>query len=131
MVLVVPVFFDMAAEVDLDALFWNFLQPNFAARQPEVRQLGLPAIDQFLAEDAVFVTKGIAHCRIPLVDKPSRKHAAKRPNPPLPRPASGSFSYRLSSFSPISESALRKSSLDSEVEQIVFRERPIRNSMQR
>ena len=66
MVLIVPVFFDVAAKVDLYALLRHLLQPNFSTRQPEVRQLRLPAVDQFLAEDAIFIAERIPHRGIPL-----------------------------------------------------------------
>ena len=66
MVLIVPVFFDVAAKVDLHALLRHLLQPNFSTRQPEVRQLRLPAVDQFLAEDAIFIAERIPHRGIPL-----------------------------------------------------------------
>ena len=65
-VLVVPLLLDVAVEMHLDGVLIDFLHPYLAARQPEVRQLGLPALDELLAEDAVLVAQRVAHCRVAL-----------------------------------------------------------------
>ena len=52
---------DMPVEADFLGQLRPGKQPAFAAGQPEIRQLGLPAVHQLLAEDAVFIQQGIAH----------------------------------------------------------------------
>ena len=61
-VAVVPELLDAAAEVDVHRMLGDALQPDFAAGQPLVGQLGLPAVDDLLLEDAEFVQDGVAHC---------------------------------------------------------------------
>ena len=65
-VLVVPLLFNVAAEVDFYRTFGYGLQPDAAAGQPGVGQLGLPAVHQLLAEQAVFIPQGVAHGRVSL-----------------------------------------------------------------
>ena len=65
-VLVVPLLLDVAAKVDLHRAFRHGLQPNAAAGQPGVGQLGLPAVHQLLAEQAVFIPQGVAHSGVSL-----------------------------------------------------------------
>ena len=52
-VLVVPLLLDVAAKADFHGAFGHLLQPDAAAGQPGVGQLGLPAVHQLLAEQAV------------------------------------------------------------------------------
>ncbi len=56
---VVPIVFNMAVEVDLHAFFRLGPKPDLPARQPEIRQLRLPAVHQLLPEDAVLIAQGI------------------------------------------------------------------------
>ena len=57
--LVIPPLVDLAAEIHFFRQLRTRQQPAFAAGQPEIRQLGLPAVHQLLAEDAVFVQQRI------------------------------------------------------------------------
>jgi hypothetical protein len=57
MVLVVPALLDAAVEVDLHALVRNAAEPDLPAGQPEVGQLRLPAVHQFLPENAVLIAQ--------------------------------------------------------------------------
>ena len=65
-VLVVPLLLDVAAKADFHGAFGHLLQPDAAAGQPGVGQLGLPAVHQLLAEQAVLVPQGVAHGRVAL-----------------------------------------------------------------
>ena len=59
-VALVPAFLQPPAELDLHRVLLVGPQPDFAARQPVIRQLGLGAVHQLLLKDAVFVQDGIA-----------------------------------------------------------------------
>ena len=61
---IVPEFFDVSAKVDIDCVLRDALQPDFAAGQPLVRQLGLPAVDNLLFEDTKFIQNRITHGRV-------------------------------------------------------------------
>ena len=61
---IVPKFFDVSAKVDIDCVLRDALQPDFAAGQPLVRQLGLPAVDNLLFEDTKFIQNRITHGRV-------------------------------------------------------------------
>ena len=54
-----------------------------------------------------------------IVAMESRKHAARRPSPPLPRPASGSCSSRPSQSRPFSSTACLTSGFEEEVQDVV------------
>ena len=58
---VVPGFLDFSAEGYLNRLFRLFGKPNLSAGKPIIGLFGLPALAKHLAENAVFVTDGIAH----------------------------------------------------------------------
>ena len=68
-ILVIPVFCQLALKVNVNSLvgFWN--KPCFAAGEPVVRELCLPAIFNLLLEDTVFVADGVTHCRITVCSK--------------------------------------------------------------
>ena len=63
-VVVVPVLVYLTIEMYLDSLVGNRNQPRAAAGQPVIRKLGLPAVNDLLLEDTVFITDRIARCRI-------------------------------------------------------------------
>ena len=56
-----PGFLDFSAEGYLNSLFRLFGKPNLSAGKPIIGLFGLPALAKHLAENAVFVTDGIAH----------------------------------------------------------------------
>ena len=68
-VVVVPGLLHMAVKMDFNRFFRRLLQPNLAARQPKVRQLGLPAVHQLLAENSVLIAQRIPHGGIALGGK--------------------------------------------------------------
>ena len=59
-VLVVPALGDLPLKGHGERFIVALLEPDFAARQPEVRQLRLPAVHEFLLENAVFIEDRIA-----------------------------------------------------------------------
>ena len=59
-VVIVPAVDHFAAEAHVDGAFLALGQPHLAAGQPEVGQLGLPAVHQLLLEDAVLVQDRVA-----------------------------------------------------------------------
>ena len=61
-----PLLLDAAVEVDFHGALGHPLHPHVAAGQPGVGQLGLPAVHQLLAEQAVLVPQGVAHGGVPL-----------------------------------------------------------------
>ena len=62
-----PLLFHVAVEVHLNGAFGStFCIQTRAARQPEVRQLRLPTLNELLAENTVFIAQGIAHGRVAL-----------------------------------------------------------------
>ena len=61
----------------------------------------------------------------------SRKHAAKRPSPPFPSPASGSSSSRPSQSRDMRLTASLTMGLSSMFVMLLVSERPIRNSIER
>ncbi len=76
-VLVVPLLLDMPVKVHLNGVVRHGLHPDSPARQPEIRQLRLPAVHQLLLEKAVLIPKGIAHGRVPLGGKAVQKAGGK------------------------------------------------------
>ena len=54
-----PYTFSCAAEFNFYSLVWMSFQPNFAARKPVVRFFVLPAVEDFLFENAVFIQNGV------------------------------------------------------------------------
>ena len=54
-VVVIPAVDHLPAEADVDGAFLPLGQPHLAAGQPEIGQLGLPAVHQLLLEDAQFI----------------------------------------------------------------------------
>ena len=54
-VAVIPEFLHLAAEMDVNRLIRIRRQPDFAAGQPIIRQLGLPAVDDLLFENAILI----------------------------------------------------------------------------
>ena len=65
-VLVVPLLLNVAAKAHFHRTFGHPLKPYASAGQPGIRQLGLPAVHQLLAEQAIFIPQGITHGRIAL-----------------------------------------------------------------
>ena len=69
---------------------------------------------------------------IAIVASESMKHAASRPSPPLPRPASGSCSMSSASFKPLLAGRRRRPAGDSiRLVMLFASDRPIRNSIER
>ena len=60
---VIPVRHDMSAEAHLDGFVRACHQPALCRRTPVVGDLGLPAVLNFLTEDAQLVAYRIARCR--------------------------------------------------------------------
>ena len=58
---VLPAALDGAAELDVEGLVRFRGEPYIAAGKPEVRQFGLPAVDDLLLEDAVLIKDAVAH----------------------------------------------------------------------
>ena len=67
MIAVVPAFLHSAVEADVHGVLAVGDHPHLAAGQPEFRQLGLPAVDDLLVEDAEFIAQGIAHAAVAVV----------------------------------------------------------------
>ena len=61
-----PFFFNVTIEFNGKNLIASLGQPNFTARQPNVGQLRLPTVNEFLLEDAVFVKNAVAHTVVAL-----------------------------------------------------------------
>ena len=68
---------------------------------------------------------------MPSVAIESRKHAASRPRPPLPRPASGSCSIISRGSIPCFRQSRLQSGSSNRFVMLFIRERPIRNSSDR
>ncbi len=82
-VLLVPLLLDMSVKVHLHGVVGHRLHPYRPPRQPEVRQLRLPAVHQLLLEKAVFVPQRVAHGRIPLGGKAVQETGRKPPQAPV------------------------------------------------
>jgi len=67
-------------------------------------------------------------CRVAI---DSMKHAARRPKPPFPSPASGSFSSRSGQSRLLCRTAPSATGVRSRFETLLASERPMRNSMER
>ena len=91
-ILLIPVFLKIALEMHLDGLLRLGIEPDLAAGEPVVGELGLPAVLELLLEDTVLIADGIAHCGIVIGSKAVKIAGSSLPRPPLPRPASGSYS---------------------------------------
>ena len=63
MVLVVPVFLEIALEVNIDSELGLRNEPYRTAREPVVGELSLPAIFKLLLEDTVLIADRVSHCR--------------------------------------------------------------------
>ena len=63
-ILIIPAVNNMTAEADLNGLLLARNEPDLAAGEPEIGQLGLPAVNELLLEDSVFVENGVAHSEI-------------------------------------------------------------------
>ena len=61
---VLPAVDDIALEADVNALLLARNEPHLAAGEPEIGHLGLPAVNELLLEDSVFVENGVAHAEI-------------------------------------------------------------------
>ena len=68
---------------------------------------------------------------IAIVASESMKHAASRPSPPLPRPASGSCSMSSASLNPLSRAAASTRGDSIRLVMLFASDRPIRNSIER
>ena len=108
-ILLVPVFVEIAVEMDLDLLLGARDQPAGTSGKPVVGQLDLPAVFDLLAEDAVFIKYGVA-CRGVAVGSETVEIAGGKP-----------------SEAAVSETTL---SVRPRLKRLVFRERPIRNSIE-
>ena len=65
----IPLIFDLALKAHLDGALLFGHQPHFAAWQPKIRQLRLPAIHNFLLENAIFVEDRITGGQVSLRGK--------------------------------------------------------------
>lgn len=61
---VLPAVDNIALEADVNALLLARNEPYLAAGEPEIGHLGLPAVNELLLEDTVFVENGVAHAEI-------------------------------------------------------------------
>ena len=66
-----------------------------------------------------------------IVARESMKHAASRPSPPLPSPASGSCSRSSASLNPLSRAAASTRGDSIRLVMLFASDRPIRNSIER
>ena len=90
-----PAHLDAAAELHREGKFRVRDLPRIAELEPLVRLLHLVAVHDPLVEDAEIVAQAVADGGNLSVDMESRKQAASRPKPPLPRPASTSWFAQL------------------------------------
>ena len=63
-ILLIPVFLQLAVKMDLYSFVLLGNEPYLAAGEPVVGELGLPAVLDLLLEDTVFIADRIAHCGI-------------------------------------------------------------------
>ena len=63
-IVVLPALVDVTVEANLNSLVMYGNKPSAAARKPVVGKLGLPAVNDFLLEDTVFIKDRIACCGI-------------------------------------------------------------------
>ena len=64
MILLIPVFLKIALKVNFDRLLRLRIEPYFAAGEPVVGQLGLPAFFELLLENAVLIADRMTGCGI-------------------------------------------------------------------
>ena len=64
---VIPAVLDLALELDLNGLILSGHEPYFAAGEPEIGHLRLPAVDYLLLENAVFIEYRVAHASVALI----------------------------------------------------------------
>ena len=60
----VPRFVYVALKTNLKRALFVGDKPNFAARKPKVRKLGLPAVNKLLLENSAFIKYGISSCGV-------------------------------------------------------------------
>ena len=68
-VLIVPALVNPALKENINGLLLTGNKPNVTAGEPEIGELGLPAVDELLLENTVFVKNRIALCKISLTCK--------------------------------------------------------------
>ena len=99
--------------------------------EPVIGLLHLVAVLDSLFENAIFVAQTIADGGELKVAIESRKQAASRPRPPLPRPASGSISASSAESSPSRCRAFWTSGSTRRLMMLLASYRPMRNSIDR
>ena len=65
-VLIIPAVNNLTAEADLNGLLLARNEPDLAAGEPEIGQLGLPAVNKLLSENSAFIKNAVAHAVIAL-----------------------------------------------------------------
>ena len=85
-----------AADRDQHLLGVVLDQPRRVRGVPVIRLFDLPAVVDRLFEEPILVFDAVPEAAMSNVAIESMKQAAKRPNPPLPRAASGSSSIMRS-----------------------------------
>ena len=96
---------DAATELDGHGLVLTTDLPGIAVGEPLVGGLDLAAVDNLLLKQAVTVAHAVAVAGNASAAMESRKHAARRPRPPLPRAGSGSWFSMTDRSKPMSSSA--------------------------
>lgn len=94
-----------AADRDQHLLGVVLDQPRRVRGVPVIRLFDLPAVVDRLFEEPILVFDAVPEAAMSNVAIESMKQAAKRPNPPLPRAASGSSSIMRSKSNPNSVTA--------------------------
>ncbi len=130
-ILFVPLLLNMSVKTDLYRIFRNLLQPNAAARQPAVGQLGLPAVHQLLAEYAVFISQGISHGGVSLCGQAVQETGGKPPKAPVAQTRIGFLLIEVIQFDIVFGQGLLETVFQPQVVEVVPQERPSKNSMQR
>ena len=77
MVIAVPCFNGFSVKIYGNRFFSVGLKPYRTARKPEIRQFSLPAVNEFLFENAIFITQGITHSRVILSCKTVKEASSK------------------------------------------------------
>ena len=123
-VLVVPLLLDMAAKADFHGAFGHLLQPDAAAGQPGVGQLGLPAVHQLLAEQAVFIPQGIAHGRIALGGQAVHKAGRQAAQAAVAQAGVGLLFIQIVQLDIVFRQSLAEGLLQAQVVQVVAQRAP-------
>ena len=75
----IPLIFDLALKAHLNGALFFWHQPHFTAWQPKIRQLCLPAIHNFLLENAILIEDRIAGSQVSLRGKAVEITSGKPP----------------------------------------------------